>query len=193
LQHSSLLRRLRFQLGLRLCCRRLDGLRLLVLDVDGVLTDGGLYYGSEGEPLKRFDVRDGLGIRLIQSLGIEVACLSGGRGGATQLRAAHLGIRHVLVGIKDKAAAIVELAALVGVAAEQTAYVGDDLNDLVVRDHVGLLLTPADAPDWFCRRADLVLPEPGGHGAIRALAEALLYRRGRMEALLSQGWTDRNA
>jgi len=146
LQHSSLLRRLRFQLGLRLCCRRLDGLRLLVLDVDGVLTDGGLYYGSEGEPLKRFDVRDGLGIRLIQSLGIEVACLSGGRGGATQLRAAHLGIRHVLVGIKDKAAAIVELAALVGVAAEQTAYVGDDLNDLVVRDHVGLLLTRPTHP-----------------------------------------------
>jgi len=193
LQHPSLLCRLRFQLGLRLCGRRLDGLRLLVLDVDGVLTDGGLYYGSEGEPLKRFDVRDGLGIRLIQSLGIEVACLSGGRGGATQLRAAHLGIRHVLVGIKDKAAAIVELGALVGAAAEQTAYVGDDLNDLVVRDHVGLLLTPADAPGWFRRRADLVLPEPGGHGAIRALAEALLHRRGRMEALLSQGWTDRNA
>jgi len=193
LQHPSLLRRLRFQLGLRLCRRRLDGLRLLVLDVDGVLTDGGLYYGSEGEPLKRFDVRDGLGIRLIQSLGSEVACLSGGRGGATQLRAAHLGIRHVLVGIKDKAAAIVELGALVGVAAEQTAYVGDDLNDLVVRDHVGLLLTPADAPGWFRRRVDLVLPEPGGHGAIRAFAEALLHRRGRMEPLLRQGWTDRNA
>jgi len=123
-----------------------------------------------------------------------VACLSGGRGGATQLRRPISAFANVLVGIKDKAAAIVELAALVGVAAEQTAYVGDDLNDLVVRDHVGLLLTPG-------RRTRLVLPpgrsganpEPGGHGAIRALAEALLYRRGRMEALLSQGWTDRNA
>lgn len=193
MQHSSLLRQLRFQLGLLVCGRRLDGLRLLVLDVDGVLTDGGLYYGSEGEPLKRFDVRDGLGIRLIQSLGIEVACLSGGRGGATQLRAAHLRIRHALVGVKDKAAAIVELGGLLGVAPRETAYVGDDLNDLVVRDHVGLLLTPADAPGWFRRRADLVLPQPGGHGAIRALAEAIARRRGRMKGLLRQGWTDTNA
>ncbi len=193
MQHPSLLRHLRFQLGLRRCGRHLDGLRLLVLDVDGVLTDGGLFYGSEGEPLKRFDVRDGLGIRLIQSLGIEVACLSGGRGGATQLRAAHLRIRHALVGVQDKAAAIVELGALLGVAPDRTAYVGDDLNDLVVRDHVGLLLTPADAPGWFRHRADLVLPEPGGRGAIRALAEAIACRRGRMEALLRHGWTDRNA
>ena len=190
---SSLARGLAFGWGLHCCGARLDRLRLLVLDVDGVLTDGGLYYGSEGEPLKRFDVRDGLAIRLLQSVGIEVAILSGGRGGAIQLRASHLRIQHCLVGIKDKAAAIEGLCLQLGCEPGATAYVGDDFNDLVVRDHVGLLIAPADAVAALRRRADLVLPRRGGHGAIRLLAEAILRRRGRLGELESRGWRDTNA
>ena len=190
---SSLARGLAFGWGLRRCAARLDRLRLLVLDVDGVLTDGGLYYGSEGEPLKRFDVRDGLAIRLLQSVGIEVAILSGGRGGAIELRASHLRIQHCLVGIKDKAAAIEGLCLQLGCEPGATAYVGDDFNDLVVRDHVGLLIAPVDAVAALRRRADLVLPRRGGHGAIRLLAEAILQRRGRLRELESRGWRDTNA
>lgn len=189
----SLLTRLRFPLDVRRCGARLDDLRLLVLDVDGVLTDGGLYYGSEGEPLKRFDVRDGLGIRLLQSVGIVVAVLSGGRGGAIHLRARHLGIDEVLVGVKDKAAAIDDLCQRLAVPACQAAYVGDDINDLVVRPHVGLLIAPADAAAPLRRRAHLLLPWRGGRGAIRGLAELILQRRGRLAALSTDGWKDTNA
>ena len=125
--------------------RRLRSIQLLVLDVDGVLTDGGLWFDAEGQLSKRFDVRDGLGIRLLQQAGLHIAFLSGGQGGATEVRARQLGIDHCLVGIKDKPAALTALQKELGVSAEQTAFVGDDLNDLAVRPVVGLLFAPADA------------------------------------------------
>ena len=148
-------------------------MRLLVLDVDGVLTDGGLWYGPQGELIKRFDVRDGLGIRLLQQAGIEVALLSGGRGGATEVRARHLGIRHCVVGAADKPMALAGLQATLGMAmaVAATAFVGDDVNDLAVRARVGLLLATADAAEPLRPRADLVLRRSGGDGAVRELAE----------------------
>ena len=111
-----------------------------MLDVDGVLTDGGLWFDAEGRLSKRFDVRDGLGIRLLQQAGLEIAFLSGGQGGATQIRAKQLGIRHCLVGIRDKPVALQTLQQELGITTPQTAFVGDDLNDLAVRSQVGLLL-----------------------------------------------------
>ena len=167
-------------------------LELLVLDVDGVLTDGGLWFDAEGQLIKRFDVRDGLGIRLLQQAGIQIAFLSGGRGGATEVRARQLGITHCLVGIKDKPAALTALQAELGVTAEGTAFVGDDLNDLAVRPVVRLLLTPADACGPVRRAADLVLQHKGGHGAVRELAEGILKARGRWSSLRSSGWRDHN-
>ena len=125
--------------------RQLRSIQLLVLDVDGVLTDGGLWFDAEGQLSKRFDVRDGLGIRLLQQAGIDIAFLSGGQGGATEVRARQLGINHCLVGIKDKPAALTALQNQMRVSVEQTAFVGDDLNDLAVRPVVGLLFAPADA------------------------------------------------
>ena len=86
--------------------RQLNDVQLLVLDVDGVLTDGGLWFDADGQLIKRFDVRDGLGIRLLQQAGVQIAFLSGGPGGATEVRARQLGIEHCLVGIKDKPAAL---------------------------------------------------------------------------------------
>jgi len=171
---------------------RLAEVRLLVLDVDGVLTDGGLWYGPRGELIKRFDVRDGLGIRLLQRAGIEVALLSGGRGGATEVRARHLGIRHCLVGATDKPLALAGLQAELGLSAAATAFVGDDFNDLAVRPRVGLLVATADAAHPLRRQADLVLLRAGGHGAVRELAERLLRPTPLWRELVSQGWRERN-
>ena len=171
---------------------RLRRVQLLVLDVDGVLTDGGLWFDAAGQLIKRFDVRDGLGIRLLQQAGLQIAFLSGGQGGATQVRARQLGINHCLVGIKDKPAALTALQNHVGVSVEQTAFVGDDLNDLAVRPVVGLLIAPADACQPVRRGADAVLRRRGGHGAVRELAEKILKARGRWGHLSRDGWKDRN-
>ena len=172
--------------------RQLRSIHLLVLDVDGVLTDGGLWFDAEGQLSKRFDVRDGLGIRLLQQAGIDIAFLSGGQGGATEVRARQLGINHCLVGIKDKPASLTGLQNHVGVSVEQTAFVGDDLNDLAVRPVVGLLFAPADACQPVRRGADAVLLRCGGHGAVRELAERILKARGRWGLLSRDGWKDRN-
>jgi len=163
-----------------------------VLDVDGVLTDGGLWYSPDGSLQKRFDVRDGLGIRLLQEAGLTVALLSGGRGGATEARAAHLGIDHCLVGVKDKPTALATLQQHLQQPVASTAFLGDDLNDLAVRPRVGLLLATADAARPLRRQADLVLRSRGGHGAVRELAERLLAPTPLGRRLAREGWRDRN-
>jgi 3-deoxy-D-manno-octulosonate 8-phosphate phosphatase (KDO 8-P phosphatase) len=165
---------------------------LLVLDVDGVLTDGGLWFDPNGLLQKRFDVRDGLGIRLLQQAGLQLAFLSGGKGGATEVRARQLGIDHCLVGIKDKPAALQSLQQQLGVTPSSTAFIGDDLNDLAVRHLVRLLITPADACPAVRRQADGVLRRRGGHGAVRELAEHILKARGLWTELRRNGWRDRN-
>ncbi|MGB1196519.1 MAG: KdsC family phosphatase [Synechococcus sp.] len=171
---------------------QLADIQLLVLDVDGVLTDGGLWFSADGQLQKRFDVRDGLGIRLLQQAGLNLAFLSGGQGGATEVRARQLGIRHCLVGIKDKPPALAALQQELGIAPRQTAFLGDDLNDLAVKGHVGLLLAPSDACRPLRHQADAVLQNRGGHGAVRELAERILQARGDWEILRRQGWRDRN-
>jgi 3-deoxy-D-manno-octulosonate 8-phosphate phosphatase (KDO 8-P phosphatase) len=172
--------------------RRLAAVRLLVCDVDGVLTDGGLHYDESGRVVKRFDVRDGLAVRMLQRSGIEVALLSGGRSGAIEQRARHLHIRHCRVGVGDKAGGLAQLQTELAMAPAHTAFLGDDLNDLTVRPRVNLLITPADAARGLRRRADWVLRRRGGNGALRELAEALLQQRGELEALHRHGWREHN-
>jgi 3-deoxy-D-manno-octulosonate 8-phosphate phosphatase (KDO 8-P phosphatase) len=172
--------------------KQLKQIKLLVLDVDGVLTDGGLWFDASGQLIKRFDVRDGLGIRLLQQAGVEIAFLSGGQGGATEVRARQLGIQHCLVGIKDKPEALLQLQQQLGIDIAETAFVGDDLNDLAVRPVVELLIAPADACKPMRKGADAVLRKQGGHGAIRELAETILQARGRWQTLKRDGWRDRN-
>ena len=155
--------------------RDLAAIQLLVCDVDGVLTDGGLHYDEQGQVVKRFDVRDGLAIRMLQRAGIEVAFLSGGRSGAIEQRARHLHVNHCLV------------------ERQQTAFIGDDLNDLTVRPATGLLICPADGARGLRRQADWVLRRRGGDGAVRELAEALLQQRGLLQSLNREGWREGNA
>ena len=171
---------------------RLKQIKLLVLDVDGVLTDGGLWFDASGQLTKRFDVRDGLGIRLLQQAGVEIAFLSGGQGGATEVRARQLGIQHCLVGIKDKPEALLQLQQKLGIDIAETAFVGDDLNDLAVRPVVELLIAPADACTPVRQGAHAVLRKQGGHGAIRELSETILQAHGRWQNLKRDGWRDRN-
>ena len=172
---------------------RLRSIQLLVLDVDGVLTDGGLWFDAKGNLSKRFDVRDGLGIRLLQQAGLHIAFLSGGKGGATEIRAQQLGITHCIVDVKDKPAALNDLQKQLGVSGAHTAFVGDDLNDLAIRPMVELFFVPADACRPVRRMADAILQRNGGHGAIRELAERILQVRGGWGDLRRYGWKDHNA
>ena len=170
----------------------LRDLQLLVLDVDGVLTDGGLWLDPHGQLLKRFDVRDGLGLRLLQQAGIQLAFISGGRGGATEARANQLGIEYCLFGIKDKPSALSQLQRDVGVRPTNTAFVGDDFNDLAVRHLVRLLIAPADGCKPLRLQSDAVLQHEGGRGAVRELAERILKQRGHLTEIQRRGWIDRN-
>jgi 3-deoxy-D-manno-octulosonate 8-phosphate phosphatase (KDO 8-P phosphatase) len=172
--------------------KQLKIINVVVLDVDGVLTDKGLWFGPQGDLIKRFDVRDGLGIKLLQSAGFRVVFLSGGCGGSTQARAKQLGITHCIVGAKDKLSALNLLRQELDINFAEIAFVGDDVNDLVVRGKVGLLIATSDAALPVRQQADLVLSHPGGHGAVRELAENLLKIRGLWQQLSKLGWRDRN-
>lgn len=183
---------LRSRIRATLLAPRLRRIKLLVCDVDGVLTDGGLHYDESGRVLKRFDVRDGLAVRMLQRVGISVALLSGGRSGAIEQRALHLGIEHCRVGVADKQAGVVQLQQQLTMAPQVTVFVGDDLNDLVVRPVVDLLVTPRDAVDGLRRRADWVLRHRGGDGALRELAEGLLASRGEWQQFQRHGWREIN-
>jgi 3-deoxy-D-manno-octulosonate 8-phosphate phosphatase (KDO 8-P phosphatase) len=171
---------------------RLRAIRLLVCDVDGVLTDGGLHYDEEGRVVKRFDVRDGLAVRMLQRAGIAVALLSGGRSGAIEQRARHLGIEHCRTGVGDKQAGLAKLHGELGMAREATAFLGDDLNDLAVRPVTGLLVSPANGARGLRRQADWVLRSRGGDGALRELTEALLASQGLLRELHHNGWREGN-
>ncbi|KAA0911370.1 3-deoxy-manno-octulosonate cytidylyltransferase [Pusillimonas sp. ANT_WB101] len=157
----------------------LNGVRLVITDVDGVLTDGGIYYDETGECLKRFHVRDGLGIRLLEEGGVRVAVLSGRDSPTLRKRLADLGVSVYKLGVKDKFSACHELMAEVGVIAETTVFVGDDSIDLPAFAACGLSFTVADAPYYVKAKASAVLSLKGGHGALRELADAILSAQGK--------------
>jgi 3-deoxy-D-manno-octulosonate 8-phosphate phosphatase (KDO 8-P phosphatase) len=153
--------------------------RLLVLDVDGVLTDGRLYYGARGEVLKVFHVRDGLGMKLLMAAGITVAVISGRRSAMTIRRCRELGIRHVLQGVQDKLAAFHRLRDGLELASGACACVGDDLPDVPLMREVGLAFAVADAHPQARKAAHVVTRLPGGKGAVREVCDFLLTARER--------------
>jgi 3-deoxy-D-manno-octulosonate 8-phosphate phosphatase (KDO 8-P phosphatase) len=155
----------------------LRAVRLLVLDVDGVLTDGRLFYGPRGELLKAFHVRDGHGIKEIMSVGISVAIISGRKSEAVARRARELGIRHVVQGAKDKLAALNKLARARDLALDYCACVGDDTPDVPVLEACGIGIAVADAHPDALAAADLVTKTTGGHGAVREVCDWLMASR----------------
>ncbi|HUO95464.1 MAG TPA: HAD hydrolase family protein [Steroidobacteraceae bacterium] len=156
---------------------RAAAIRLLVLDVDGVLTDGRLWFGADGEQLKAFHVRDGVGIKDVQAAGIEVAILSGRTSPAVARRAAELGIRHVRQGCADKAEAFRRLAQELGIAPQATACIVDDTPDLPLMALVALPVAVADAHAAVIGAAQHVTRAAGGAGAVREVCDLLLAAR----------------
>jgi 3-deoxy-D-manno-octulosonate 8-phosphate phosphatase (KDO 8-P phosphatase) len=151
--------------------------RLLVLDVDGVLTDGRLFYGPKGELLKVFHVRDGHGIKQVAAAGITVAIISGRKSAAVARRARELGIRHVTQGAKDKLAALRKLAKARGISLEDCACIGDDTPDAPILAAAELGIAVADAHQDAIEAADLVTTSAGGRGAVREVCDWLIAAR----------------
>jgi 3-deoxy-D-manno-octulosonate 8-phosphate phosphatase (KDO 8-P phosphatase) len=151
--------------------------RLLVLDVDGVLTDGRLHYGPRGESTKVFHVRDGHGIKRVHHTGIEVAIISGRKSAAVAKRARDLGIKFVFQGVGDKLAVLEKLAKSRDVALEHCACVGDDTPDAPILAAAGVGIAVADAHADALAAADLVTTRPGGHGAVREVCDWLIDAR----------------
>jgi YrbI family 3-deoxy-D-manno-octulosonate 8-phosphate phosphatase len=154
-------------------------IRALVLDVDGVLTDGGMYYGEGGEALKKFNVKDGLGIRLLQKAGIRVALISGEKSNAIRLRARKLEVSQVFLGVEDKERVFLSFLKTENVDPLHAAYVGDDLNDLPAMRKAGVAIAVADAVPEVRREADWILARRGGDAAVREICDALLKSRDR--------------
>lgn len=157
----------------------LDKIKLLVLDVDGVLTDGRLYFGARGETLKVFNVRDGHGIRLLQGSGVAVAAISGRRSAAVSARMRELGVRDVIQGCPDKVLALQRLARRRGIAPLACACMVDDTVDLPLMSAVGFAAAVADAHPLAQSAAHWVSAAGGGRGAVRELCDAILRARAR--------------
>jgi 3-deoxy-D-manno-octulosonate 8-phosphate phosphatase (KDO 8-P phosphatase) len=151
--------------------------RLLCLDVDGVLTDAGMYYGPDGEVLKKFNTRDGMGLARVRAAGVAVAIISGEDSAIVHARAAKLQIDDVFCGASDKLGAVDELCMRHALARDEVAFVGDDLNDLSALERVGLACAVADAADPVQTIAHYVTHRRGGDGAVREVCELLIAAR----------------
>jgi 3-deoxy-D-manno-octulosonate 8-phosphate phosphatase (KDO 8-P phosphatase) len=159
---------------------------LLALDVDGVLTDGHIYYGNDGEELKAFNIKDGLGIKMLQRAGIDVAIITGRQSNIVNRRALELGISDIIQGREDKRSALIELCERAGKTLDECGYMGDDLPDLSAIASAGLGLTVADASRTITNVADWQSKWPGGQGAVREACEFILNARGELAAIEAQ-------
>ena len=157
---------------------RLSAIRLVAFDIDGVFTDGRFYLSDNGSETKAFHTQDGYGVRRLLDAGVEVAVISGRRSPAVEHRMAELGVRHVVLGHKDKVAALDELIASLGIDAADCAYVGDDIPDLALLEHVGLPIAVANAVQVVQEHCDYITRKPGGFGAVREVCDLVAGSRG---------------
>lgn len=165
------------------CLKRI---RLLAMDVDGVLTDGRLIYDAQGQELKAFHIRDGLGIRLAQAGGLTVAFITARESAIVASRARELGVAEVHQNVLDKAGQLGEIARRRGLALAEVAYLGDDLNDLRAVQAAGCGIAVADAAPELRALADHVTVTPGGQGAVREAVTAILQAQGTYEQVVRE-------
>jgi 3-deoxy-D-manno-octulosonate 8-phosphate phosphatase (KDO 8-P phosphatase) len=165
---------------------RAQSIRLAVFDVDGVLTDGGLHYSDSGEETKVFDVRDGLGMRLLQSSGVPLAIITSRTSRCVARRAADLGIELVFQGVEDKLAEFHALSRKLGLAAAACAYMGDDLVDLPILMRCGLAVSVPEAPAAVRSRVHYITRASGGRGAAREACELIMQAQGTLDAQLAR-------
>jgi len=165
---------------------KLKNIKLLILDVDGVLTDGGIIYNDNRVETKIFNVKDGLGIRFLMEAGINVCIATGRRSNALYHRCKNLGIEHIFDGLGDKAAMLDLILDRTGVSADQVAFMCDDLPDLALMKKVGLSIAVADAHNAVLKNADMVTSIKGGNGAVREACEAILKAQGLWENIMER-------
>ncbi|HEY5719984.1 MAG TPA: HAD-IIIA family hydrolase [Gammaproteobacteria bacterium] len=161
-------------------------IKLVILDVDGVMSDGGLYIDENGLQHRRFDIKDGMGTVVMQMLGIEVAIITSRRSGAVRARAEELKIKRYHEGVKKKTVALEEMMAEMGIGDDEVAYVGDDLVDLSIMKRVGLPIAVADAVPEVLSVAKYTTRARGGYGAVREAAEMILKAQGKWEMVLAK-------
>ncbi|MBI5891793.1 MAG: HAD family hydrolase [Nitrosomonadales bacterium] len=164
---------------------RIKPLRLVAFDVDGVLTDGGLYLSDSGEEFKRFNSLDGHGLKMLKASGVELAIITGRTSKCVELRARNLGIARLYQGVEDKLAAMQALLAELKLAPEAAAFMGDDVVDLPVMRRVGLALSVPGAPQIVRDHAHYVSQREAGHGAVREVCELILGTQGTLDAQLA--------
>jgi 3-deoxy-D-manno-octulosonate 8-phosphate phosphatase (KDO 8-P phosphatase) len=160
-------------------------LKLLILDVDGVLTDGKLFFDNEGNEYKAFHARDGHGIKLLRQTGVEVAVISGRKSNSVALRMKNLGIEYVYQGYENKIAAFDEIIDKLRITPDQAAHVGDDLLDLPIMARVGLAIAVDDANFAVKQRADWCTTLSGGHGAVREVCDLIMQAQGRFDDVVN--------
>lgn len=148
--------------------------KLVITDIDGVWTDGGMYYTAEGDIMKRFSVKDGWGVIFLRKLNIPVAIMTGENTQIVAKRAAKLKIEHCYLGVKDKVAQTEELCNELGITLEDVAFIGDDINDLRLLRKVGFSGSPSNTPDYVKKEVDYVTQRHGGYGAFREFVEKIL-------------------
>jgi 3-deoxy-D-manno-octulosonate 8-phosphate phosphatase (KDO 8-P phosphatase) len=160
-------------------------LKLLILDVDGVLTDGKLFFDNDGNEYKSFHAQDGHGIKMLRQTGVEVAVISGRKSQSVALRMKNLGIEHVYQGHENKIAAFNELIEKLGITPKQAAHVGDDVIDLPVMIRVGLAIAVNDANFAVKQHADWCTTLPGGQGAVREVCDFIMQAQGHFDGMLN--------
>lgn len=161
---------------------RAGAVRMMIFDVDGILTDGSLWYGEHGEAVKPFNALDGHGLRLLREQGIRVAWVSGRKSAITARRAAELGISPALQGVNDKITTVEDLARDAGLGLGAVGYMGDDIIDLPVLQRVGFAVSVPNAPFYVSQTAHWVTGLPGGRGAVRECCDLILAAQGRLGA-----------
>jgi 3-deoxy-D-manno-octulosonate 8-phosphate phosphatase (KDO 8-P phosphatase) len=158
--------------------QRAQKIKLLITDCDGVLTDGGVYYSANGEELKKFNLRDGMGVERLRKLcSIDTGIMTGENSPIVAKRAEKLRISHLYLGIKDKRACLAEIIAATGLRNEEIAYIGDDRNDYEVIQDVGLSASPQDGDTLIKETVHYICTLPGGAGAFREFAEMIIKSR----------------
>ena len=172
--------------------KRLTAIKLLVFDVDGVLTDGSIFIANDGTVTKKFNVKDGLGLKILLEEGLKIIFLSGSNSNSIKIRAEQLGITKCVINAKDKVKEIKALQNELGFRNFDTAFVGDDLNDLKVKKYVSVFFSPLDAITEIRNNSDIVLQTKGGFGAAREVAEILLKVNKLIDFYKSFGWVDKN-
>ncbi len=165
--------------------QKLRDIRLLVCDVDGVLSDGKVFYSANGDEIKNFNIKDGLGIKLLQKLGIEVAIITGRDSPMVARRAQELGVSKLYQGKRNKIASFEELLSELALCDAQVAYAGDDLPDLPLLKRCGIAIAPADAAPQIRQIADIVTQQKGGEGCVREFVDLLIDSRDAWSTVLA--------